>query len=694
MEESKDQLPPRSREPNKSETGTFFKRVKRTISLMFSLFIITTVALFAFLIYLRAQALPAAVILQTSQIVDIHGDLIDSFHSGQNRQIVRLDDVSPHLVQATLAVEDHRFFDHFGIDIKGLARAALVNLKNREKVQGGSTLTQQLARNLYLNHERTWSRKLKEAVYTLQLEMQYSKEEILEQYLNQIYYGHAAYGIQAAAKMYFAKEAKDLTLAESAMLAGVPKGPKYFSPYMSMENAKAQQKIVLQAMVREQLISQEEADRAYAKELSLMPLVGNSPSKAPYFRDYIRYLAIEQLGLDEELFNEGGIKIYTTLDLKAQEIAEDVIDKHLEEGGELQVALIAIDPRNGYVKAMVGGRDYEENQYNRVFSQTRQPGSAFKPIVYLTALHDSGYSAVTRYKSEPTAFTYDSGRKLYTPSNFGNRYPHDFIDLREAIARSDNIYAVHTIMQTGADNVIEMAQRMGIDSPMKPLPSLALGTYPISPFEMASAFGVIANQGVRAEPTAILRIEGPQGRILYEAQPNLHKVVEPAYTYVLTGLMESVFDHGGTASRVSHLIKRPVAGKTGTTNTDAWMVGFTPELATAVWLGYDRGRTISSTESRRAAPIFAEFTERTLEPIPPKIFELPEGVVSVYINPESGKLATEHCPTSRLESFVKGTEPIEFCSLHGGPAPLEEVEPLEPVQNGSWWQDLKRWWND
>ncbi len=694
MEKDKLDVQPRREGGEHLPVPHWMKRFKRAVSLLFSSFAVCAAVLFVLFLYLRSQALPAASVSLTSQIVDLNGNLIDSYHTGENRQFVPLSEISPWVIKATLAIEDHRFFEHHGFDWKGMIRASGVNLLHMSKVQGASTLTQQLARNLYLSHEKTWTRKLKEAYYTIQLEMRYSKEEILEKYLNQIYYGHATYGIQTAAKLYFNKDAKDLTLAESSLLAGVPKGPKYYSPYMDKQNAKSRQKAVLQAMADNGFITREQADEAYKQPLTFMPLVGKQKSEAPYFRDYIRYLALEKLGLDEKMYKDGGLKIYTTLDMRAQKIAEEVIQKYLKDYKEMQAALVAIDPRTGYIKAMVGGRDYEQNQFNRALSNSRQPGSAFKPFVYLAALETNGMTAVTRFKSEPTVFTYDNGKKTYTPSNYGNHYPHDYIDMRQAISQSDNIYAVHSIMKVGAEKVVSLARRLGIGSPLQAVPSLALGTSPVSPFEMASAFGVIANGGVRVEPTAIVRIEDAAGNVLYEAKPQQQRVIDPGYTYVLTSLMESVFDPGGTASRVADMLKRPVAAKTGTTNSDAWMVGFTPELSTAVWVGYDRDRTISSVEQRLSAPIFAEFTEKTLEPVPPKIFPIPDDVVSVYIDTATGKLATEQCPNSRLETFVQGTEPAEYCSEHGAKPLKAQKDRTEQVQNRSWWQDLKRWWNE
>ncbi|MGG4397183.1 PBP1A family penicillin-binding protein [Paenibacillus thiaminolyticus] len=645
--------------------------------------------------YLYVSDLPVTATEQASRILDGQGQLLTTLSPGQKQQMhVPLKDIAEDLVRATLATEDRQFYHHPGIDVKGVARAVLVNLENMSTRQGASTLTQQLARNLYLSHERTWKRKVKEALYAMQLEMKYTKDEILEMYLNQIYYGHGAYGIEAAAQLYFDKSARDLTLAESAMLAGIPRGPVYYSPFLQMKNAKDRQKTVLNGMVETGYISQEAADTAYHEMLTFRPQTERPDTLvAPYFRDYVRR-ELTDLGIPEVEVDGGGLLVYTTLDARAQQAAEDAVAKQIPAEGDLQAALIAIDPRNGYIKAMVGGKNYRLNQYNRVFADTRQPGSAFKPIVYLAALEEKAITAATHFVSEPTAFPYDDGRQVYRPSNYGGKY-HGDIDLRQAVAASDNIYAVHTMMQIGPDKVISLARRLGIDGAMKPLPSLALGTYPVSPFDMAAAYGVFSNEGKRVIPRAILKVTDQAGRILYEAPPvEAEQVVNPAEAYVLTSLMESVFEAGGTGNRVSPVIKRPVAGKTGTTDADAWIVGYTPELSTAVWVGYDRGKNISLTESHKAAPIFAEFMEKALHSVPPKIFTVPGDVVSLYIDPDSGQLAGEECPGKRLETFVKGTEPTEWCGLHRSTKP--EAGPDKPAEKEpgkrSWWHHFKRWW--
>ncbi|THF81781.1 PBP1A family penicillin-binding protein [Cohnella fermenti] len=650
----------------------------------FSLLVLAAASLAALVEY---TPLPEASIPQSTTILDSEGNVLAALQGGVNRRTVALRDISPWLIKATIAAEDRRFYEHSGLDARGLLRAAWIDARHLSKEQGASTLTQQLARNLYLSHERTWTRKLKEALYAAKLERRFSKDEILEMYLNQIYYGHGAYGAEAASLLYFGKHARELNLAESAMLAGIPKGPRYYSPHLHYEQAKARQATVLQTMTETRYIGAALAARTRSEAVAIQPLPKGKGQIAPYFADYVRKLAAQYLGTDEKLLTEGGLQIVTTLDSRVQSAAEAAVAKQLPENGELQAALVAIDPSTGYIKAMVGGRDYGQNQFNRVFATTRQPGSSFKPILYAAALSEGAVTATTRFRSEPTLFYYDDYRKVYRPSNYNDRYFNGEIGLRQAIRSSDNIYAVNTIMKVGPEQVIQMARKLGITARLDAVPSLALGTFPVSPFEMASAYSAFAAGGDRAEPVAIVRIADRNGRVLYSAKPRREQIVSPQLAYVLSDLMRSVFDTGGTAHRISRMLTRPVAAKSGTTPSDAWFVGYTTELVTSVWVGYDKGRTITQSEAHRAAPIFADFTEKALADIAPHSFPLPDGVVQTYVDSATGLLATADCPEHRvLESFIAGTEPTESC------APIRSLQQESDTNSSPWWKKLRHWW--
>lgn len=623
-----------------------------------------------FWLYLQYAPLPPNDIANTSKLFASDGAVLtDLVEGGENRVKVSLQDVPQSLVDATLVTEDRTFYDHRGFSPIGIARALWVDLKSGSVVEGGSTITQQLAKNLFLSHDQTVQRKLREAMLTLQLELNYSKDEILEQYLNVIYYGYGAYGIEMAAQTYFDKPAKDLTLAESAMLAGIPKGPTYYSPFADLQKAKERQRMILGMMQESGRITEAEAQQAFAEELKFAQQ--KTPSgKAPYFTDFTSWQLKNSYKISEEDLYRGGLKITTTLDPGMQAAAEQVVAEQLKdypEASGLQVSLIAMDPNSGAIKAMVGGRNYGTSTYNRTLAK-RQPGSAFKPFVYLTALHNR-YTPATRIKSEPREFTYDDDTgepKTYKVHNFADHYANSFITLRQAIATSDNVYAVTTNMDVGPDKVMTTAGLLGIESTMKPYPSLALGTFPASPIELVRAYAALANGGYRVEPHTVAQIENAYTGDTQRFDGQRRSIIEPGVAFVLTDLMKSVFDDPqGTGYRVKHMLGgRPVAGKTGTTDTDAWMIGYTPDLVTAVWVGYDKDQLLSPKESHLAAPLFADFMSRAHESIPVRDFPVPTGVVEGIIDPTTGQLATENCPVRQREYFIEGSEPVEYCEEH------------------------------
>ncbi|OYD08193.1 hypothetical protein CHM34_07495 [Paludifilum halophilum] len=655
------------------------KRIARWI--LITLLATAAMALITIL-YLQSKPLPPPEIRMTSQIYDIRGQVIDHLDKGEHREPVRLDQVSDSLIDATLAVEDRRFYEHWGFSPRGILRAAWANLKSGQVTQGASTITQQLARNLYLTHDRTFSRKLKEAALTAQLELHYSKDEILEMYLNKIYYGNGAYGAERAAQTYFGKKAGDLTLAESAMLAGIPRGPKWYSPLENPRRASKRQHAILDQMVQSGAITEKEATKAKQQTLVYAKPPEPTPAKAPYFRDYVVQTAISQFGLDEAQVRSGGLNIYTTLDLEMQKKAKQAFDQYLGDQGSLQGALISIQPGTGQIRAMVGGKDYSRSQYNRVFGK-RQPGSTFKPILYLTAL-ERGFTPITRFESKPTAFRYEGG--VYRPTNYHNRYANRLITMEEALATSDNIYAVHTHLSLGEKAVVKTAKRMGMKSRLKAVPSLALGSSAVSPYEMAQVYTTLAAGGVYHPPTAILRIEDADGNLVAQSRSRAVQAVPRPAAFVLTHMLRKVFSPEGTASRIQQMLPRPAAGKTGSTDWDSWLSGYTPDLATTVWIGYDRARPLPRGTSRQTHNIWGTYMREALKGSPPRTFSPPKGVVSVKVDPETESLATNSCPHSVKTYFIRGTEPTQACSLH-------PAKPEQPSKSPSLWERIKKWWS-
>jgi len=626
---------------------------------------------FSIIGYAKVLGPPPLAVPQSTLYMANDGTVIGESHTGQKRYWVPLKDISPDIVKATVSIEDRNFYAHRGFDYKRIAGAVLADIKAMAKVQGASTITQQYARNLYLSHDKTWKRKLTEAFYTLRLEMNYTKNEILEGYLNTIYYGNGAYGVQAASQYYFGKDAKNLTLAEASMLAGIPKGPSIYSPLANEEKAESRQKTILKSMEMKGYIDSTEMEKAAAEKLTL---VGKHPTgaigHAQYFQDAVQKELKYSLNLDERTITLGGLKVYTTLDLKQQELAEEMVAKHISEDSTIQTGFVAMDPRNGHVKAMIGGRNYEDSPFNRATQAVRQPGSTIKPLLYYAAL-EQGFTPSTMMKSELTTFRLDDGYSEYTPHNFNNKYADDEITMAQALALSDNVYAVKTHLFLGQDILVDTAKRFGISTKMAQVPSLALGTSGVRVIEMASAYSMFANGGRYVEPVLIERVESHDGKVIYEHEEQGDQILQPELTSVMNHMMTGMFDPklngyaSVTGSTMTDEISRPYAGKSGSTDTDSWMIGYTPQLVSAVWTGYDQGKSIEqSTEKAFSKNVWVNFMEQALADEPKANFKKAKGTVGVYINPENGKIASDNCPVKRLTYFKEGTEPQEYCTDH------------------------------
>ncbi|MEH7074414.1 transglycosylase domain-containing protein [Neobacillus drentensis] len=652
---------------------------RKTIKYLRAVIIISLIGMVCMLIlflgilgYAKILGAPPLAVPQSTLFFADDGSLIGESNSGQKRYWVGLKDISPDLVAATISIEDKNFYEHHGFDFKRIVGAVLADVQALGKVQGASTITQQYARNLFLEHDKTWSRKLHEAFYTIRIEMNYSKKEILEGYLNTIYYGNGSYGVEAASQYYFGKKASDLNLAEASMLAGIPKGPGIYSPLASMEHAKSRQAIILKSMVKNHYITNKEAIDAAMRPVKIVGTHNVQKVKvAPYFQDAVRNALKNQLHLDDRTIALGGLKVYTTLNRKQQEAAESQVHKYVANLSEIQVGLVAIDPKNGYVKAMIGGRDYEKSSFNRAVQAIRQPGSTIKPLLYYAAL-EQGFTPSSTMRSEFTTFHFDDGQPDYTPHNFNNKYANGEITLAQALAVSDNIFAVKTHLFLGEETLIDTAKKFGLSSKMAQVPSLALGTSGVRVIEMANAYSLFANGGKKVSPTLITRVEDYNGHVIFEKENEAEKILDPAKAYVMTQMMTGIFDpklNGYarvTGSTIMNDLTRPYAGKSGSTETDSWMIGYTPQLVTAVWAGYDMGKPIDLVaEKTYAKNIWANFMEEALNGKPVKSFKAPkEGVTGVYVDPENGKLATKDCPVRRYTYYVTGTEPTEYCTEH------------------------------
>lgn len=554
---------------------------------------------------------------ETTHIYDIKGKLLGSIHGEANREVVPLDKISPELKRAVLAIEDSHFYLHHGINPSSIGRALRANWEKGSVVEGGSTITMQLVKNVFLSRQRTVSRKVAEAVMAIRLEQILPKDQILELYLNQVYWGHNNYGIETASESYFGKKASQLSLAEGAMLAGLIQAPEDYSPFINYKLAKQRQSQVLARMRELNWITPQEEVAAKKQALKLGKTTSFQASQLPYVTDAVTQELIQRFGRDT--VQRGGMRVQTTIDINFQRMAEDFIAKEHNKlirrglrGTEL--ALAAVDPRTHFVKAMVGGSDYSKSQFNRATQARRQPGSSFKPFVYYTAFASGKYT--------PSSTVYDTPVRYrnYAPKNYDSSFSGP-MSIREALAVSRNVPAVKMGRAVGLDKVIQICRTLGIKSPMDPVISLPLGAIGLTPMEMASAYATFASTGWQSDTTFIVQVADSSGNVLLDNTPKPKLVLDPWAAASITSVMQSVVNSGtGKLAQIG----RPAAGKTGTTSSerDVWFVGFVPQLSVAIWIGRDDNRRLASgvTGGHYAAPIWRNFMLKALDGVSVEYF--------------------------------------------------------------------------
>lgn len=586
----------------------------------------------------------------------------------ERRIPVPLSSIPPHLINALIAVEDSRFYRHFGIDLKGVARALIKDIRHLKAVEGGSTLTQQLAKVLFLTPEKSLIRKIREAVLAINIERRYTKDEILTFYLNQIYLGEGAYGVEAAARSYFGKPVGDLNLPQCAMLAGLPRSPSLYSPLKNPDLARRRMQVVLRRLFTESYIDEETYRAAADADLEL---TGHASTEdlAPYFTEMVRQELENRLGAN--LLYRGGLTVETTLDLDLQEAAATAVTAGIaayearhprgDADQPVQSALLAMDSATGEIRAMVGGRDFSGSPFNRAVQARRQPGSAFKPILYAAAL-SGGDTPALILNDSPMEIPIQGSKKPWVPRNYSGKYAGP-VTMRLALERSLNAASVDLLMRTGFQPVIDLAHNLGINDGLKPYPTLGLGVFDVSLLEMVTAYATFANGGIHSSPLFIRRVMDREGTVLLETPISQSDVLSPQAAFQITNLLEGVISRG-TGRRAASL-GRHLAGKTGTTDEyrDAWFVGYSPDLVAGVWTGFDHSRTLGPGEagSRAALPIWIKFMSESLKGMPNRPFPVPDGIELVEIDPETGLLAGPGCPASVVEAFVTGTAPEEHC---------------------------------
>lgn len=601
----------------------------------------------------------------------------NNLYNGENNH-VSLNNISDNLVKATISIEDKNFYKHQGFDFLRIFKALMINFKSGKNMQGASTITQQYSKNLFLDFDKTWERKLKEAWITIRLESHYSKNQILAGYLNTINYG-GIFGIENASKYYFNKKAKDLSLAEATILAGIPKNPSTYSPLINENNAKKRQRLILDSMVKNNYISKAEADNAYNTKLVYQKNIDTSNLKMlMYYQDAVMSELKNIKAIPSSFLDTGGLKIYTNLDANAQKILEESANKNITNK-DIQLAGVVMEPESGKILALTGGRDYNKSEYNRATTAKRQVGSTIKPFLYYSAL-ENGFTPSTTFTSEKTTFNLDNN-KTYTPKNYNDEYANGPISLAAAISYSDNIYAVKTDLFLGDNALPDILKRVGIEQKLSTLPSLALGAEEINMIDMMGAYSSLANEGYKVKPYFISKVTDMDGNILYEYKNNPENVLNKNTVYILNELLTTTYakefrDYNvPTCLSIEPKMSHKYAIKSGTTNTDNLIFGYNKKLLVGLWTGYDDNRDVSSKDSSNIKNTWIDIMESYLKGKTDEEtwYKTPNNVVGVAINPINGKAATDG-NKAKVLYYLKGTEPTQ------NKASLDESIPAVKIQ--------------
>ncbi|MGA3085317.1 MAG: PBP1A family penicillin-binding protein [Thermodesulfobacteriota bacterium] len=634
---------------------------------MFSFFIVASVSL-SWAQEKTANFSPLPPRYITIKVFDNQGRFVGRILP-EKRYWVPIDRIPTFLQKALVAIEDARFYEHKGIDIRGIARALVKNVVKGKMAQGGSTITQQLIKNRLLSGEKTFQRKVKESLLALEYERKYTKPQILEMYFNEVFFGNGAWGLAQAAQLYFDKNPEELNEAECALLAGVPKAPSKVNPLAESAKIRDRRDLVIQRMVELKMISQRQGDHLRSRPISVI-----KPGEAPYYLSHVRNKLIERYG--PEIIEQGGLEVTTSMDLPLQMLAEKVLSEGVRKiSSGLQGALICLDPNTGDVLAAVGGIDFKQNPYNRAYLAKRQPGSAIKPIIYAAAL-DKGILPSSLWNDTPVGYN-RGNNEIWKPLNY-ERKLYGTLSLRQALAYSNNIITVKLLENIGVPYFVNFAGSLGLSLHSPNDLSLALGTEEVTLNDLILAYTPLSNGGLRPEARTIVRIFDKNRNAWIENPPVVNPVLSPATAFITTQMLKDVLIYGTAKSIHNFSQERPAAGKTGTTDDyrDAWFIGYTPQVIAGVWVGYDKPRPVGKgfTGGAICAPIWARFMRSVLADKPVMDFQRPDTVVSALIDPTTGYLAVPDCPIKQEEFYVAGTQPIEYCPKHGG----ENLKPLPP----------------